>query len=143
MNRHGDSDGELLGDSKPAIPSMKVASEKELPAEPNGDDPCKTPFAHAVVPESLTSEKEPTSRDLLLDDRVERLLKENYELLKERKELRDIAQARGDSSTARLLEMREAKRLVRAFVEKQESLADDDFAQEEFAAIAAWAEKPI
>jgi hypothetical protein len=135
---------ELVGE-RDAIPSMKAASEKELPVDV-GVDPCQTPLACAVVPESMTSEKEPTSRDLLLDDRVERLTKEIYLLLKERKELREIALIRAEACNERLFQMREAKRVVRAYLAELDACANDptriapaDFRDK----LREWAAKPI
>jgi hypothetical protein len=138
----------LARSRRDAISSIEVASEKELPVESHGVDPCQTPIAHAIVPPSLASDKEPTSRELLLDDRVERLLKENYLLLKERKELRETAQMRAESCNERLEQMREAKRLVRAALAETDKMAANAGTPRTpdapaLAELRAWAEKPI
>jgi len=133
-----------LHNDRPALGTIAVATEVEAPVESEGVDPCKTPFAHAIVPDSMVDEESPTSRDLLLDDRVERLLRENYELLKERKELREAANMRIKRCSELLGEARKAKRLVRLlFRASGENIGESPRNLVEWDALADWAAEPL
>lgn len=141
------SDLRVCGDPFPALRAIPVAAEVEAPAETCSVDPCPTPFAHAVFPPSY-EENGPSSRELLLDDRVERLLRENLELMKERAAMRSIHQQRIERSNELLMEARTAKRLVRACIAR----AQEDEAmgrpppltlQDEFVALVTWAAKTL
>lgn len=111
---------------RPAIGQMHRYPETGPLPEPEKPsvDPCPTPLAHAVFPASTyPEEKVPSSRELLLDDRVERLLAENLLLLKERAELRAIADRRAERCNELLGEARKAKRLARAAIRESDARA--------------------
>lgn len=109
---------------RPADGHLKAAPMSATEPSPFSFDPRHTPRATAIVPDALMSDREPTSREILLDERVDRLLKENYELLKERKELREIAGHRYDRCSELLEEARLAKRLVRESIASEKNLAE-------------------
>lgn len=128
--------------------SLKQAEAVEIPEESSGDDPCKTPLAHAVMPPTL-DHGEPTSRDLLLDDRVERLLKENLALMQEREQLREIADLRAIRTNEMLNEIRHAKKLCREWVaacvayDAEPTIAKAVLADAACDAMKQWAAKTI
>lgn len=96
------------------IPDSHAFRASEIPAaEEVSMEPHPTPEAVAIVPEIPGSERvgpDPA------DDRVEALLREILTLLKERKALIDVADARSNRATELLEEARLARRLLRDLV---------------------------
>ncbi len=134
-----------MSDPSPALGSIPVAAEVEAPNERFSVDPCPTPFAHAIFPRSY-EEDGPTSRELLLDDRVERLLRENLELMKERAALRSIHQQRIDRCNELLEVTRQGRAIVRTFLAERDACEKDpsrmaplDFEND----LRAWAAKAL
>src|SRR5581483_4687322 len=99
----------VKSDPTPALAAIPIAKEHDVPDEPSVD-PRPTPFAHAVFPSSY-EEDGPTSRELMLDDRVERLLSENLELMKERAAMRSIHKQRIDRCNELLAAARDGHQL--------------------------------
>lgn len=96
---------------------MKVAR----PVEPESD-PRPTPFAQAVVPMSVPPDSAQSEK--AVDHRVDRLLSELLTVLAERKALNANMTATVERCSQLLEQVRTARRLVRAYVEASEAVAD-------------------
>ena len=133
---------------RPAM-TMPVAPVAEIPVSDRS-----TIQAIAVVPKSvpapvleLVPESDPapiSNEPILVDERVDNLLREIFALTKERKELYEISNIRIKRSNEMLEIAREAKRLARAALAETDALsskhAEDSPA---LAELRAWAAKPI
>jgi hypothetical protein len=102
-----------------------VVSGQEFPVAALAElvDPTPTPFAVAVVP---ACELPPESTPVEVDARIDRLLREHLDLLRERTALRENLTATQNRSTKCLEEARKAKKLARALIEATEIGASDD-----------------
>lgn len=141
-------------------PRSEMRAAQELPIS---ERPTLSSVPSAIpvpLPEEDKIDEAPPA--LTVDERVERLLTENRMLLNERKQLREIADIRAERSNHCLAKAREAKRLVKAYVDacrEAEKLASDPFEQcqtgvlaleqarvkanEAYAELVAWADVPL
>lgn len=107
-------------------------------ADPVPDvDPRPTPVAQAVC---MKAEAPPDSTPVEIDQRIDRLLAENLALLVERKQLREIADARSNRCSELLAEARLAKALARRYLSVDPELENPQFARD---ALAEWAAKTL
>lgn len=134
---------------RPAL-TLLAAEPVSMPADSLEMNGRSTVSAIAIVPGSeRPSEEEPLQREpLLVDDRVDGLLREIFVLTKERKDLYEISNVRIRRANECLEMAREAKRLVRDALREADDIAGklgtDAFGDAPaLAKLRAWAAKPI
>lgn len=135
---------------------MRAAAPASLPPE---SDHYPTIECAAAPPSVPFDEPPPSNKERELEARIDRLLLENLSLMRERKQLLEVADQRAARANACLAHARHARGLMRAYVKAcseaahladstLEVLTPEDIielsrADEAYAALMAFLEKPL